>query len=62
MPTGISSSTVGEEFTRAQLLEQAAAMGIKENTALTWLKRLTKSGVFISIDGKGTYARTRVRV
>lgn len=53
---------LGEEFTRAQLLEQAAAMGIKENTALTWLKRLTKSGVFISIDGKGTYARTRVRV
>ena len=53
---------LGEEFTRAQLLEQAAAMGIKENTALTWLKRLTKSGVFISIDGKGTYAHARVRV
>ena len=53
---------LGEEFTRAQLLEQAAAMGIKENTALTWLKRLTKSGVFISIDGKGAYSRARVRV
>ena len=47
---------LGEEFTRAQLLEQATAMGIKTNTALTWLKRLTKSGVLISIDGKGTYA------
>ena len=53
---------LGEKFTRAQLLEQAAAMGIKENTALTWLKRLTKSGVLISIDGKGTYSRARVRV
>lgn len=55
-------SQVGEEFTRAQLLEEAAAMGIKENTAITWLKRLTKSGVLISIDGKGTYTRARVRV
>ncbi|GAA6255907.1 DUF3987 domain-containing protein [Bacteroides sp. f07] len=53
---------LGEEFTRAQLLEQATAMGIKTNTALTWLKRLTKSGVLISIDGKGTYARACVRV
>lgn len=55
-------SQVGEEFTRAQLLEEAAAMGIKENTAITWLKRLTKSGVLISVDGKGTYTRARVRV
>lgn len=55
-------SQVGEEFTRAQLLEEAAAIGIKENTAITWLKRLTKSGVLISIDGKGTYTRARVRV
>ena len=50
---------VGEEFTRAQLLEEAAAIGIKENTAITWLKRLTKSGVLISIDGiRNLYART----
>ncbi len=53
---------LGEKFTRAQLLEQAAAIGIKENTALSWLKRLTKKGVFISIDGKGTYSLARVRV
>lgn len=53
---------MGEEFTRTQLLEQAAAMGIKTNTALTWLKRLTKHGVLISVDGKGTYTRARVRV
>ena len=30
---------LGDEFTRTQLLEEAVAMGIKENTALTWLKR-----------------------
>lgn len=53
---------MGEEFTRTQLLEQAVAMGIKTNTALTWLKRLTKYGVLISVDGKGTYTRARVRV
>ena len=33
---------LGDEFTRTQLLEEAVAMGIKENTALTWLKRLTQ--------------------
>lgn len=53
---------LGAEFTRTQVREQAAAMGIKENTALTWLKRLTQHGVLISVDGKGTYAHARVRV
>ena len=51
---------LGDEFTRTQLLEEAVAMGIKENTALTWLKRLTKHGKLISIDGKGLYARACV--
>ena len=41
-------------------LEEAVAMGIKENTALTWLKRLTKHGKLISMDGKGLYARACV--
>lgn len=51
---------LGNEFTRTQLLEEAVAMGIKENTALTWLKRLTKYGKLVSVDGKGSYARTCV--
>ena len=51
---------LGDEFTRTQLLEEAVAMGIKENTALTWLKRLTKRGILVSIDGKGLYARACV--
>lgn len=51
---------LGNEFTRTQLLEEAVAMGIKENTALTWLKRLTKYGKLVSLDGKGSYARTCV--
>ena len=51
---------LGDEFTRTQLLEEAIAMGIKENTALTWLKRLTKHGKLISMDGKGLYARACV--
>lgn len=51
---------LGNEFTHTQLLEEAVAMGIKENTALTWLKRLTKYGKLVSVDGKGSYARTCV--
>ena len=51
---------LGKEFTRTQLLEEAVAMGIKENTALTWLKRLTKHGKFVNMDGKGLYARACV--
>ena len=51
---------LGDEFTRTQLLEEAVAMGIKENTALTWLKRFTKRGILVSMDGKGLYARACV--
>ena len=53
---------LGEQFTRAQLVEQAVNMGVKENTAIAWLKRLTKRGVLVNVDGKGTYTRARVRV
>ena len=52
----------GFQFTRAQLLEQATTMGIKPNTALTWLKRLVKQGLIVNLDGKGTYAHARVCV
>ena len=53
---------MGNQFTRAQLLEQATTMGIKPNTALTWLKRLVKQGLIVNLDGKGTYAHARVCV
>jgi hypothetical protein len=53
---------LGIQFTRAQLLEQATTMGIKPNTALTWLKRLVKQGLIVNLDGKGTYAHARVCV
>ncbi|MDD3038161.1 DUF3987 domain-containing protein [Bacteroides sp.] len=51
---------LGNEFTRRQVLEVAEKMAIKPNTALTWLKRSIKRGLITSVDGKGTYARTRV--
>lgn len=44
-----------DEFTRQLLLEKAHDRGIPETTALTWLKRLTKQGALLSVDGKGTY-------
>ena len=44
-----------DESTRQQLLEKAHGRGIPETTALTWLKRLTKQGALVSVDGKGTY-------
>lgn len=37
---------LGNEFTRTQVLEQAALMKIKPNTALGWLNRLIKKGFF----------------
>ena len=52
---------LGDEFTRTQLTEQATAMGIKPNTALSWLRRLVKKGLFVMKE-KGTYVRARVCV
>ena len=52
---------LGDEFTRTQLTEQATAMGIKPNTALSWLRRLVKKGLF-AMKEKGTYVRARVCV
>ena len=52
---------LGDEFTRTQLAEQATAMGIKPNTALSWLRRLVKKGLFVMKE-KGTYVRARVCV
>ena len=40
---------------RRMLLEKAHDRRIPESTALTWLKRLTKQGALVSVDGKGTY-------
>ena len=44
---------MGNQFTRAQLLEQAEKMKIKPNTALSWLNRLIKKGLLINTDDKG---------
>ena len=52
---------LGDEFTRTQLTEQATAMGINPNTALSWLRRLVKKGLF-AMKEKGTYVRARVCV
>lgn len=51
---------LGKEFTRTELLEKATALGINKSTAITWLKRLTRQGKLISVDGKGSYARACV--
>lgn len=52
---------LGDEFTRTQLTEQAVTMGIKPNTALSWLRRLVKKGLFV-MQEKGAYVRARVCV
>ena len=53
---------MGNQFTRAQLSEQATIMKIKPNTALSWLNRLIKKGLLINTDDKGVYTRTHVCV
>ena len=53
---------LGTTFTRKQVREQAAVMGIKENTALVWLKRLVDYGDLVHVDGKGNYMIARARV
>ena len=41
---------MGNQFTRAQLSEQATIMKIKPNTAFGWLNRLIKKGLFTNAD------------
>lgn len=53
---------MGNQFTRAQLLEQATIMKIKPNTAFGWLNRLIRKGLFTNADDKGIYTRTHVCV
>ena len=53
---------MGNQFTRAQLSEQATTMKIKPNTAFGWLNRLIKKGLFTNADDKGIYPRTHVCV
>lgn len=48
------------EFTRASFLQKAVEMGIKPDTASTWLKRLLKRGMIESVDGNGTYRKFTV--
>ena len=53
---------MGNQFTRAQVSEQATIMKIKPNTAFGWLNRLIKKGLFTNADDKGIYTRTHVCV
>ena len=53
---------MGNQFTRAQLSEQATIMKIKPNTAFGWLNRLIKKGLVTNADDKGIYTRTHVCV
>ena len=53
---------MGNQFTRAQLSEQATIMKIKPNTAFGWLNRLIKKGLITNADEKGIYTRTHVCV
>ena len=53
---------MGNQFTRAQLSEQATTMKIKPNTAFGWLNRLIKKGLFTNADDKSIYTRTHVCV
>ena len=46
---------MGNTFTRAEFLKKAEEMGIKPETASTWLKRLWKHGLVENMDGNGTY-------
>ena len=55
-------SQLGDRFTRAQMIETAESIGIKKNTAITWLKRLTQRGILVKGDGNGIYERACVRV
>ena len=55
-------ASMTETFTRQQLLEKAHEAEIPENTALAWLKRLTKRGVLTGVDGKGTYRKGGISV
>lgn len=44
------------------MIETAESIGIKKNTAITWLKRLTQRGILVKGDGNGIYERACVRV
>ena len=49
-----------EEFTRASFRQKAGEMGIKSETASTWLKRMQKHGLVENVDGKGNYRKPKV--
>ena len=53
---------MGNQFTRAQLSEQATIMKIKPNTALSWPNRPIKKGLPTNTDEKGRQTRTKVSV
>lgn len=48
-----------EKFSRAELLECAQKMGIKPNTACSWLQRLQQRGIVRKVDEYGYYTLVR---
>ena len=48
---------MADEFTRKQFKAAADGMGIKTNTAYTWLKRMVRRGAIECVDGKGSYRK-----
>lgn len=53
--------SLGDSFSRAQLLERACEMGIKQNTACSWLRRLLNRHVIEKVEKNGSYMRSIVR-
>lgn len=50
-------SSMGEEFNRTFYMHKAKEMGIKPETAASWLKRLCKNGLVEKTDDKGVYRK-----
>lgn len=46
-----------QDFTRTSFLQKAEEMGIKKDTASTWLKRMQKNGLVESKPGSGNYRK-----
>jgi len=62
---GITSAYVATGRTNAAwrdfaVRQKAGEMGIKSETASTWLKRMQKHGLVENVDGKGNYRKPKV--
>lgn len=51
-------NSMEQDFTRAAFLQKAEEMGIKKNTAVTWLARMLKNGLVESRPNSGNYHKS----